>query len=83
MRRQGARVLLERAGVQADVVVGVTGGALLARLADAVKPHATVGFEATHVSFQQHADWAAAFSSTLKPAAGIVEAERRAGSRAA
>jgi Xaa-Pro aminopeptidase len=65
------------AGVHADVVVGLTGAALLAHLADATAPHATVGFEAAHVSFQQHADWAAAFTCTLRPASGLVEAERR------
>ena len=65
------------AGVEGDVIVGLSGAALLAHLADAVAPHATVGFEANHVSFQQHSDWAAAFRTTLRPAAGLVEAERR------
>ena len=65
------------AGVEGDVVVGLSGAALLGHLAAAVAPHANVGFEAAHVSFQQHADWAAAFTCTLKPASGLVEAERR------
>ncbi len=68
---------LAAAAVEGEVVVGITGAALLAHLADVTGRHATVGFEASHVSFQQHADWAAAFKCTLKPASGIVEAGRR------
>jgi Xaa-Pro aminopeptidase len=65
------------AGVQGDVLVGLTGAALQAHLATLTGGRAAVGFEAAHVSFQQHATWAAAFTTTLRPTTGIVEAERR------
>ncbi|MDO8391968.1 MAG: aminopeptidase P family protein [Actinomycetota bacterium] len=65
------------AGVVGEVLVGRTSDAVLAHLVAATGRHRHVGFEAAHVSYQQHAAWVAAFSTTLRPSAGIVEAERR------
>lgn len=68
---------LAAAGVPADVLVGTSGTALLQHLVDLAGRHRHLGFEADHVSFDQHAKWAAAFGTTLVPAAGLVEAARR------
>jgi Xaa-Pro aminopeptidase len=68
---------LAAAGVHGDVLVGTSGAALLEHLVDQAGRHRQLGFEADHVSFDQHARWAAAFGSTLVPATGLVEAARR------
>ena len=74
---QQAQRQLAAAGVAAEVLVGATGGETLAHVAAAVGPYGSVGFEAAHVSFQQHSSWAATFTTTLVPTTGVVEAERR------
>jgi Xaa-Pro aminopeptidase len=73
---QAARQLAA-AGVDAEVLVGASGGETLAHLAAVTGAYAHVGFEAAHVSFQQHTSWTAAFAAGLVPTAGVVEAERR------
>lgn len=65
------------AGVVADVLVGATGASMQAHLADTTRRYQTTGFEAAHVSYQQHAIWSAAFGTALAPTEGIVELERR------
>lgn len=65
------------AGVPGEVLVGRSAEATMAHLGALTAAHATVGFEAAHVSYQQHAAWAAAFSTSLRPSSGIVGAERR------
>lgn len=64
-------------GVDGEVLVGRTGAATLAHLVAATAGHDAVGFEAAHVTFQQHASWAAAFTARLEPTVGVVEAARR------
>jgi Xaa-Pro aminopeptidase len=73
---QSARQL-EHAGVAARVLVGANSAETLQHIADECRRHATVAFEAAHVSFQQHAGYAAAISSQLIPTVGVVEALRR------
>lgn len=65
------------AGVAAEVLVGATGAETQGHLAGLSRVHRTIGFEAAHVSVQQHAAWAAAFGCTLVATIGVVEAERR------
>ena len=67
---------LEAAGVPGQVVVGVN-GALVQTIADACAPHGRIGFEAAHVSFQSHGQYAAAISGELAPVVGLVETQRR------
>ena len=67
---------LEAAGVPGQVVVGVN-GALVQTIADACAAHGRIGFEAAHVSFQSHGQYAAAISGELAPVVGLVEAQRR------
>ncbi len=74
--RQAARQLAS-SGIDADVLVGASGGETLAHLAAVTGDYASVGFEAAHVSYQQHASWASAFASALVPTSGVVEAQRR------
>ena len=73
---QAQRQLAE-AGVAATVLVGATAAAIQEHIVAACGPFATVGFESAHVSYQQHAAWAAAIRAALVPTVGIVEAERR------
>ncbi|MDO8363840.1 MAG: aminopeptidase P family protein [Actinomycetota bacterium] len=68
---------LAAAGVVGEVLVGATTTDTQAHLAALCGRHDRVGFEAEHVSFAQHARWAAAFDTELSSAGGIVEAERR------
>jgi len=72
-----AALQMAAAGVVAEVLVGATGAATQAHLAEITQRYRATGFEAAHVSYQQHASWSAAFGTTLTPTAGIVEAERR------
>lgn len=74
---QQAAQQMAAAGVEATVLVGATGAETLAHLAATCAPYGTTGFEATHVSFQQHATWGDAFDTTLVPTTGLVEVERR------
>ena len=72
-----AALQMAAAGVVAEVLVGATGAATQAHLAETTQRYRATGFEAAHVSYQQHASWSAAFGTTLTPTAGIVEVERR------
>lgn len=65
------------AGVVGEVLVGVTGAATQAHLAATTQHLRTTGFEAAHVSYQQHAAWSTAFGTMLTPTSGLVELERR------
>ena len=65
------------AGVAGAVLVGATGAATHAHLATTTQQYRITGFEAAHVSFQQHATWSTAFGTTLAPTSGLVELERR------
>jgi len=65
------------AGVVGEVLVGATGAATQAQLATATQQYRITGFEAAHVSFQQHASWSTAFGTALTPTSGLVELERR------
>ncbi|CAB4364487.1 MAG: M24 family metallopeptidase [Actinobacteria bacterium] len=73
---QAARQMRD-AGVVGEVLVGRTASATLAHVCDRTAGRSTVGFEAAHVSFQQHASWAKEFSASLVPTVGVVESERR------
>lgn len=64
------------AGVAGEVLVGLN-GALVERIAEACAPFGTVGFEAAHVTYLQHRQYAAAIAGELVPVVGVVEAERR------
>ena len=72
-----AAAQLEAAGVAGRVLVGTNGAETLQHIADECRAYATVGFEAVHVSFQQHVGFAAAISARLVPTVGVVEALRR------
>ncbi|MEQ1699171.1 MAG: aminopeptidase P family protein [Ilumatobacteraceae bacterium] len=72
-----ARQQTETAGLDAVVLVGATGAETLAHLAAVAGGYQTLGFEAAHVSFQQHSVWAGAFVTTLVPTVGVVEIYRR------
>jgi len=67
---------MEAAGVEGTVVVGVN-GALIQTIATACAPHGRIGFEAAHVSFQSHGQYAAAIAGELVPVVGLVETQRR------
>jgi Xaa-Pro aminopeptidase len=68
---------MHAAGVVGEVLVGATSPALHINLATTCGRYGSMGFEAAHVSFQQHASWAGTFATTLVATSGIVEAERR------
>ena len=68
---------MSAAGITGDVLVGTTGAATQAHLVTVTQQFRTTGFEAAHVSYQQHAAWSAAFSTALVPTSGLVEGERR------
>lgn len=75
-----ASAQMARAGVEADVVVAPSAGALdgeLAALCAAAGVGAVVGIEAEHVSVARHARWVGAVGRELVPTIGIVEARRR------
>lgn len=67
---------MEAAGVDAEVVVGLN-GALVQTIAQACAGRGRIGFEAAHVSFQAHGQYAAAVAGELVPIVGLVEAQRR------
>ncbi len=73
---QAAKQMAE-AGVAGVVLVGVTGAATQSHLLTTTQHYRTTGFEAAHVSFQQHAAWSTAFATALMPTSGLVETERR------
>ena len=69
---------MDAAGIDGQVLVGATGAATQSHLATVTKRYRTTGFEAAHVSYQQHGCWSAAFATTLVATSGLVEIERRA-----
>ena len=78
--RYGAQAVhqMDEALVAGEVLVGLSTAAITSHLDALTAGMETVGFEAAHVSFQQHADWVRAFHTTLRPTNTIVESERRA-----
>jgi Xaa-Pro aminopeptidase len=72
-----AQQQLEAAGVSGRVLVGLSGAATLDHIAAECNLHAAVGFEAAHVTFQQHRSYEAEVTARLVPTAGVVEAHRR------
>ena len=75
---QQATTQLASAGVAARVLVGTNdAAATLRHIADECRSYAAVGFEAAHVSVQQHTAYVAAIASQLVPTVGVVEALRR------
>jgi Xaa-Pro aminopeptidase len=73
---QQAAMQMEAAGVEGRVVVGPNGG-LVQTIAEACAGFARVGFEAAHVSYQAHGQYAAAIAGDLVPTLSTVEAQRR------
>lgn len=65
------------AGVDGQVLVGATSPLVIEHIAKTCAPFARVAFEAAHVTFAQHAQYAQAINSELVPCTGIIEAERR------
>lgn len=74
---QQAASQMSAAGISGEVLVGTTGAATQAHLVGATQQFRTTGFEAAHVSYQQHSAWSAAFGTVLTPTSGLVEGERR------
>jgi Xaa-Pro aminopeptidase len=72
-----ASAQLAEAGVDGRVVVGLTGEAIMDALAAETASLASVGFEAAHVSYEQFQRYSTAFTTSLVPLTGVVEAERR------
>ena len=72
-----AAAQLAAAGVEARVLVGLSGAAILDHLAGEVAPFASVGFEAAHVTYEQFQRYHEIFRPPLVPIGGVVEAERR------
>jgi len=64
--------------VSGRVVVGRSAGAMLEHLVREAAAFAAIGFEAAHVSVQQHTQWTGQISTSLVPVVGAVEAARRA-----
>ncbi len=65
------------AGVEASVLVGSTGAEMMGHLAAACAPFESVGFEAAHVTVQQHQQYSQLIAATLVATTGVVEIERR------
>jgi len=76
--RYGAQAVqqMEAAGVEGHVQVGLN-GALLQTIAEACAGYGRIGFEAAHVSFQAHGQYAGAIAGELVPVVGVVEGPRR------
>jgi Xaa-Pro aminopeptidase len=72
-----AAAQLAAAGVAGRVRVGLSSAAILDLLAAEVAPFGTLGFEAGHVTFEQHQRFQNLFRPTLVPVGGVIEAERR------
>lgn len=64
-------------GVSGRVLVGRSGAAMLEHLAREVRPFFRLGFEAAHVSVQQHEQWLGHLRLPLVASSGIVEGARR------
>lgn len=78
-RRYGdqATAQLAQAGVVGRVVVSLSGAAMLDALAAELTSVPSVGFESSHVSYEQFQRFQGMFTTSLVPVAGVVEAERR------
>ena len=63
--------------VSGRVVVGRSGGAMLEHLVREAAAYSSIGFEAAHVSVQQHSQWLAQIATPLVPVVGAVETARR------
>ncbi|MCE9622033.1 MAG: aminopeptidase P family protein [Actinomycetia bacterium] len=74
---QQAAQQMAAAGVEGEVLVGATSPLVVDHIAQCCDQFARVAFEATHVTYAQHAQYVQAIKSELVPATGIVEAERR------
>jgi len=72
-----ARAQMAAAGVDGDVLVGLSGAETDAHIADTVATFATLGIEADHISYAEYLRRDAALKPELVAARGIVEAERR------
>jgi Xaa-Pro aminopeptidase len=72
-----AAAQMAAAGVEGEVLVGRHGGETLQHIADRCNRYGTVGFEAAHVSFQQHRSYSAAVTAQFVPTEGMVESLRR------
>ncbi len=68
---------LAAAGVDARVLVGLSGGAIIDLLAAELTPFASVGFESAHVTYELFQRYQGIFKPSLVPVGGVVEAERR------
>ena len=68
---------MSAAGFDGEVAVGATGGAMLDELVARTRGLGRLGFEAPHVSYQQHGQFAATVACTLVATSGLVEAGRR------
>ena len=68
---------LALAGVEARVLVGLSGGEILDLLAAEVARFESLGFESAHVTYEQFQRYHAIFQPSLVPVGGVVEAERR------
>ncbi|MGB8862244.1 MAG: aminopeptidase P family protein [Ilumatobacteraceae bacterium] len=64
-------------GVEAEVLVGTTGAAVLQHVAEVCGGYRSVGFEAAHLTFAQHRHFAGSVTAELLPTEGLVEAVRR------
>jgi Xaa-Pro aminopeptidase len=68
---------LAECGVEARVLVGLSGGEIIDLLARELAPFASVGFESAHVTYEEFLRYQGIFKPSLVPAGGVVEAERR------
>ena len=74
---QQAERQMAAARVDGKVLVGATSPLVMDHIAECCGRYSRVAFEAAHVTYAQHAQYAQAIASELVPATGIVEAERR------
>ena len=72
-----AEAELAHAGVEGRVIIGLSGQAMLDALADEVAPHASMGFESAHVTYEQFQRLEGLLKATLMPVGGVVETARR------
>jgi Xaa-Pro aminopeptidase len=77
--RYGAQATaqLAEAGVAGRVVVGLSAAEILDALAVEVAPFATLGFEASHVTYADFQRYEMVFRPSLVPVSGVVESARR------
>jgi Xaa-Pro aminopeptidase len=72
-----ARHQMEAAGVDGDVLVGLSAAEIDAHIATAVEGCARVGIEADHMSHAEYLRRSSALEAELVATGGVVEAERR------